>query len=157
MMEQMKNDGELVKNVMKNPNHKHSELTDEIIEAFFAVYSTLGYGFLEQVYEKAMFHELQTMALNVKSQHPIKVMYNDQLVGTYYADLLVEDLVIVELKAASELSEAHECQLTNYLKATNIEVGLLLNFGPKPKIKRKVHTNSYHKGHKVHTGPRYNP
>ncbi len=128
---------------LESANYKHSELTEVIIKAFFKVYNALGYGFLEKVYENAMLHELTTMGLSVKSQHPISVVYDSVQVGIYYADLLVEDLVIVELKAAEDLCEEHECQLINYLKATDKEVGLLLNFGWKPRIKRKVHSNSY--------------
>ena len=90
-----------------------------------------------------MLHELTSTGLSVKSQHPITVVYDGVQVGTYYADLLVEDRVIVVLKAAEDLCEEHECQLINYLKATDKEVGLLLNFGRKPRIKRKVHSNSY--------------
>ncbi|HQV53151.1 MAG TPA: GxxExxY protein [Flavobacteriales bacterium] len=122
-------------------NYKHSELTEQVIKAFYTVYNTLGYGFLEKVYENAMLHELRKMGLNVKNQHPITVFYDGVKVGTYSADLLVEELVIIELKAAKDFCEADEYQLVNYLKATNSEVGLLLNFGKKPRIKRKVFSN----------------
>ena len=120
----------------------HSDLTERIIKAFYAVYNTLGYGFLERVYENAMFLELQSMNLAVVRQSPITVSYQGQEVGQYFADLLVEDQVIVELKAAEAICKEHEYQLINYLKATRIEVGLLLNFGTKPQVKRKVFTNS---------------
>ena len=120
----------------------HSELTERIIKAFYAVYNTLGYGFLEKVYENALFLELQEMEIAVVRQSPIVVSYQGQEVGQYFADLLVEDRVIVELKAAETICKEHEYQLINYLKATNIEVGLLLNFGTKPQVKRKVFTNS---------------
>ena len=122
-------------------NYKHSELTEQVIKAFYTVYNTLGYGFLEKVYENAMLHELRKMGLNVKNQHPITVFYDGVKVGTYSADLLVEELVIIELKAAKDFCEADEYQLVNYLKATNSEGGLLLNFGKKPRIKRKVFSN----------------
>ncbi len=125
-------------------NYKHSELTDVIIEAFYKVYNTLGYGFLERVYENALYHELQEVGLEVKKQEPIQVHYEGVEVGNYFADMVVEDLVIVELKAAESLNYQHELQLVNYLKATDKEVGLLLNFGKKPQIKRKVHSASYH-------------
>lgn len=122
---------------------KHTELTEQIIEVFYKVYNTLGHGFLEKVYENAMFHELTLMGLDVKRQHPITVFYDSVEVGSYYADLIVEGLVILELKAADSICEEHEYQLINYLKATDMEVGLLLNFGKKPQVKRKVYSNSY--------------
>ena len=121
----------------------HSELTERIIKAFYAVYNTLGYGFLEKVYENAMFVELRAMGITVVRQQAISVSYRDQEVGQYFADLLVEDRVIVELKAAETICKEHEYQLINYLKATGIEVGLLLNFGTKPQVKRKIFTNSH--------------
>lgn len=119
----------------------HKELTDKIIKAFYKVYNTLGYGFLEKVYENALKIELEKSGLNVVPQMPIKVYYEGEIVGEYFADLCAENAVIVELKASDSLSNAHEAQLVNYLKATKIEVGLLLNFGPKPEFVRKVFTN----------------
>ena len=126
---------------MNTDNYKHSEITEKIIKAFYKVYNTLGYGFLEKVYENALFIELVAMELFVEKQKQIKVYYEGKEVGEYFADLLVEDCVIVELKASESLCEEHEFQLINYLKATDIEVGLLLNFGKKPEIKRKVFSN----------------
>ncbi len=120
---------------------KHEQLTGQIIKAFYTVYHTLGYGFLEKVYENALAIELRKMGLSVVQQAAIKVYYARIVVGEYYADLLVEGAVIVELKAVRALVEKHEAQLLNYLKATPYEVGLLLNFGPKPEIKRKVYDN----------------
>lgn len=119
----------------------HKEITDKILKAFYTVYNVLGYGFLEKVYGNALHIELAKMGLKVVKQHPIKVQYDGQQVGEYFADLIVEDLVIVELKAAEGIVEEHEHQLLNYLKATTIEVGLLLNFGRKPQFKRKVFQN----------------
>jgi len=119
----------------------HKDITDKIIKAYYNVYNTLGYGFLEKVYENAMMIELLKMGLNVQKQIPIKVFYENQLVGEYYADILVDETVIVELKAAKTLCEEHEFQLLNYLKATELEVGLLLNFGKEPQFKRKIFTN----------------
>lgn len=119
----------------------HSELTSIIISCFYTVYNKLGYGFLEKVYENAMKLELERNGLYVEKQKPISVFYNNNLVGEYYADLIVENKVILELKASESLCEEHEYQLINYLKATNIEVGLLLNFGKKPQISRKIFTN----------------
>ncbi len=126
-----------------NYNHKHSETTDVIIKAYYNVYNLLGYGFLEKVYEKSMLIELQELGLEAKNQHQIKVSYKGREVCEYYADVLVEDSVILELKAAETLRSEHEAQLLNYLKATKYEVGLLLNFGTKPQIKRKVFKNEY--------------
>jgi GxxExxY protein len=117
------------------------DITELIIKAFYKVYSTLGYGFLEKVYENAMRIELSKMGLHVLQQKNIKVFYETDQVGEYFADLLVNGLVIVELKAAENICEEHEAQLLNYLKATNIEVGLLLNFGKEPQFKRKYFTN----------------
>ena len=127
--------------MINTDNFKHSEITEKIIKAFYKVYNTLGYGFLEKVYENALFIELVAIGLFVKKQKQIKVYYDGKEVGEYFADLIVEESVIVELKAAENLCEEHEFQLINYLKATEIEVGLLLNFGEKPAFKRKVFSN----------------
>ena len=120
----------------------HEQLTDKIIRAFYKVNNTLGFGFLERVYENAMLIELRKIGCHVINQQSIKVYYEGEEVGHYYADLLVDDLVIVELKATECLTEEYEAQLLNYLRATSIEVGLLLNFGKKPEFRRKVFTNS---------------
>jgi GxxExxY protein len=122
--------------------YKHSELTEEIIGAFFAVYNALGYGFLEKVYANALKLELERRGLKVMREFPIVVRYLGQEVGEYYADLIVNDLVIVEVKATKTLLQEHEAQLLNYLKATPYEVGLLLNFGPKPEQKRRSFDNN---------------
>ncbi len=119
----------------------HGELTDRIIKAFYKVYNTLGHGFLEKVYENSLALELRRLGLRVEQQQPIDVFYEGEMVGEYFADLIVEDIVILELKAAEAIHEAHEAQLVNYLRATEIEVGLLLNFGPKPQFKRKIFMN----------------
>lgn len=121
---------------------KHKDITDKILHAFFkAVYPQLGYGFLEKVYENAMVIALTAMELKVQQQVKIAVYFQGQVIGEYFADLLVENLVIVELKAASRLLLEHEAQLLNYLRATPYEVGLLLNFGPKPTFIRKAFDN----------------
>ncbi len=120
----------------------HEDVTGKIIQAFYKVYNTLGYGFLENVYSRAMVVELARMGLRVIQQMPIHVYYEGVNVGLYYADLCVEDKVIVELKAAETLAKAHEAQLLNYLRATSIEVGLVLNFGPQPNFVRKIYSNS---------------
>jgi GxxExxY protein len=119
----------------------HQELSDKIIKAFYKVYNELGYGFLEKVYENAMLIELKKCGLQVKKQVPITVYYDNQVVGDYFADIVDEECIILELKAAENLIEAHEIQLINYLKATEMEIGLLLNFGKKPQFKRKIYTN----------------
>ncbi len=119
----------------------HGEITEGIISSFYEVYNMLGYGFLEKVYENALALELVRNGFEVQTQLPIPVYYANQQVGQYYADLLVNEKVIVEIKAAKDLCEEHEFQLINYLKATNCEVGLLLNFGRKPQFKRKIFQN----------------
>ncbi len=119
----------------------HEETTNTIIKAFYRVYNKLGSGFLEKVYRNAMALELTKMGLQVEQEKNIKVYYDSVEVGDYYADLLVNDLVIAELKASESLREEHQAQLINYLSATDIEVGLLLNFGKKAEFKRKIFTN----------------
>ncbi|MCL5612159.1 MAG: GxxExxY protein [Chloroflexi bacterium] len=122
---------------------KDKDVTDKILHAFFKIiYPQLGYGFLEKVYENALVMILVEMGLKVQQQARIIVYFNGEEVGEYFADLLVEDVVIVELKAVSRLLLEHEAQLLNYLRATPYEVGLLLNFGPKPDFRRKVFDNS---------------
>ena len=119
----------------------YKELTDKIIKGFYNVYNELGFGFLENVYQNALYFELINIPLKTEAQKAIEVYYQNRLVGNYKADLLVNDTVILELKAVEYLLEEHELQLINYLKATNIEIGLLLNFGKKPEIRRKIFTN----------------
>lgn len=123
-------------------DRKHSDLTDLIIKSFYKVYNTLGYGFRERVYRRSMRIELMKLGLKVIEEAPIKVYYEGIAVGRYSADLLVENKVIVELKSKRVLIEDFEAQLVHYLKATVYEVGLLLNFGPEPQIKRKVFDNA---------------
>jgi GxxExxY protein len=118
----------------------HAKLTDEIISSFFKVYNTLGYGFLEKVYENALVIELKRAELNVLQQQNIKVYYENQVVGNYFADIIA-DQVILEIKSAEGLREENKAQLINYLKATDKEVGLLLNFGRTPEFKRVIFTN----------------
>ncbi len=121
------------------------ELTNKIIKSFYDVYNKLGYGFLEKIYEKSLIIELTKQDIDCESQKPIGVYYDDIKVGEYFADIIVENRVIIELKAAESLKKEHEAQLYNYLKATNIEVGLLLNFGKEPKFKRMIFENKYKK------------
>ncbi|MFZ7153503.1 MAG: GxxExxY protein [Candidatus Pollutiaquabacter aromativorans] len=120
----------------------YPEITDEIIRSFYNVYKILGYGFLEKVYENSMIIDLLRRKRYVEKQVPIDVHFDGHRVGKYFADLLVDRRVIVEIKAVEYLIPEHELQLINYLKATDIEVGLLLNFGPKPQFTRKVFSNS---------------
>ena len=120
---------------------KYKELTEKIIGIFYKVYNNLGYGFLENVYENAMMLDFKKENISAVSQYAIKVFYEDEIVGEYFVDILVDSKVIVEIKAARNLALEHEAQLLNYLKATDKEVGLLLNFGPKPEIKRKIFDN----------------
>ena len=119
----------------------YEELTNSIIKCFYEVYNSLGYGFLEKVYEMALYNELSSNGLYCERQRKIEVFYKNNLVGEYFADILVENKVILELKAAESICQEHEFQLINYLKATDIEIGLLLNFGKKPEIRRKIFTN----------------
>ena len=118
------------------------ELIDIILTQFYRVYNDLGYGFLERVYQNALYFALTSEGLKCEVEKPIKVFHDGHVVGDYRADLLVDDCVILELKACEEINPAHEAQLINYLKATEIEVGYLLNFGKKAKFSRKVYSNN---------------
>ena len=122
-------------------NLKHSEITGAVIKSFYKVYNSLGYGFLEKVYENALVIELLELGLIVEQQKGVHVYYRGSLVGEYFTDLIVENAVIVELKSAVSISRAHEAQLINYLRATEFEVGLLLNFGQTAEYKRKIFDN----------------
>lgn len=122
-------------------DYLYKEETDQIISAFYDVYNALGYGFLERVYQNALYLELRRRGFNCEAQYKIKVFYQGTEVGEYYADIIVNDHVILELKAVDSLSREHELQLVNYLKATHIEVGLLLNFGEHPQVRRKIYSN----------------
>ncbi len=125
------------------------ELTGRIINAFYKVYNTLGHGFIESVYHNAMIVEIVRNSLSVEVKKPIEVYYGANVIGKFEADLVVEKRVIVELKAKDKLHPAHEAQLTNYLRATDVEIGLLLNFGKCAEVKRKLFENKY----KRHVGP----
>ena len=119
----------------------HKKITDAVLKAYYDVYNQLGYGFLEKVYQNTMYFELQSLGYKVEAQKQIRVYFKNQLVGEYYADLLIENKIIVELKACELLMNVHIAQLMNYLKATEIEVGLLLNFGEEAEFKRIIYTN----------------
>lgn len=122
-------------------DYLYQDLSAEIIKCFYKVYNNLGFGFLEKVYENALKIELIKNGFLVEKQMPITVYYEGQIVGEYFADLVVEKKIILELKATETLCEEHELQLINYLKATDYEIGLLLNFGKKPEIRRKIFSN----------------
>ena len=118
---------------------EHKELTEKIIGCAYRVYNRMGFGFLESVYEKCMLIELRKAGLDTVPQKPIRVRYDDEVVGDFIVDILVNDTVILELKSVRKLIEAHEVQLVNYLVATGKPVGLLINFGEtKVEVKRKV-------------------
>ena len=121
----------------------HQELTQVVISCFYDVYNIMGYGFLEKIYENCMMIELRRRGLKCVQQFPIDVLFTGEVVGDFYADIIVNDLVILELKAAKSICEEHEVQLINYLRATNFEVGLLLNFGKKPEFERSIFSNSH--------------
>jgi GxxExxY protein len=120
---------------------KHRELTDKIIGTFYEVYNELGFGFLESVYEEAMLIALEAKRLKVKQQVPIPVWFRGKKIGHFEADLVVERSIIIELKAVRSIGDAYIAQLLNYLRATEIEVGLLLNFGQRPEFKRLAFDN----------------
>ena len=117
---------------------RHGDLTEKIIGAAYKAHNTLGFGFLEKVYENALAVELERGGLQVEQQSSVQVTYQGQLVGDYVADLIVEASVIVEVKAVAALERVHEVQLVNYLKATSLKVGLLINFGRKVQVKRRM-------------------
>jgi GxxExxY protein len=121
---------------------KHGELTERIIGIFYEVYNELGHGFLESVYQEAMLIALHDAGIAVQYKHPIEVSFRGQLVGAFEADLLVEGVVFLELKSARAIDPVYEAQLLNYLRATKVEVGLILNFGPKPEFRRLAYDNS---------------
>ena len=120
---------------------KHSDLTDKIIGVFYDVYNELGHGFLESTYAEALSVALQETGLSAAREVPVPVWFRGKKVGQYYADLIVEDVVLLELKAARTLDSAHEAQLLHYLRATDVEVGLLLNFGLRPQFRRLLFDN----------------
>ena len=119
----------------------YSDITSEVLNAFYDVYNELGYGFLEKVYKNALFNELTQRGIKCQKEYPISVYYKGVCVGDYYADIMIEDKIILELKAVKTILPEHIAQLNNYLRATNAEVGLLLNFGLEPQKKRIVFTN----------------
>jgi len=117
---------------------KHGELTEEIIRIFYKVYNTLGYGFLERVYENALKIEFRKAGIDFENQVPVQVFYEEEIVGDYVADFIIDGRVVVEVKAHLGLGVSDESQLLNYLRCTGKDVGLLLNFGKEAEVKRKV-------------------
>jgi len=124
-----------------NTDLKHGLLTDKILRVFYDVYNELGHGFLESVYHRSFVLALESVGLNVCSRVDVPVWFRGTQVGHFEADLLVEKCVLLELKAVRTLDSSHRAQLLNYLRATDIEVGLLLNFGEKPEFKRLIFDN----------------
>jgi GxxExxY protein len=125
-----------------------NDLTEKVIGCAYRVHNELGTGFLEKVYENALRIELGEAGLSVKQQHPIPVMYHGEVVGDFFADLMVEDHLIVELKAVQNTAKEHEVQLVNYLAATGVDDGLLINFGSSVEVKRKF--RKYRKRQDLH-------
>ena len=119
----------------------HKSLSDSILKIYYEVYNELGYGFLEKVYQNAMYFELKSQGFKVEAQKQIKVFYKSQIVGEYFADIIVEGVITLELKACECLKDEHQAQLLNYLRATKVEIGMLLNFGTEPEFKRLIYTN----------------
>jgi GxxExxY protein len=117
---------------------KHKELSEKIIAAAFAVHKELGHGFVEKIYINALEIELRENGVKCNFEVPLNVSYHGQVVGNYFADLVVDDKIIVEIKAVSDLAPVHEVQLVNYLKATGLHIGLLINFGQSVKVKRRA-------------------
>ncbi len=120
---------------------RQAELTDQIINVYYTVYNALGYGFLEKVYETAMLQEFERRGLQVEQQRNIEVYFSGKLVGDYYADLVVENRVILEIKAAEAMHDSFVAQLQNYLRATHCEIGFVFNFGKKPEFERRIFSN----------------
>lgn len=137
---------EIVQVEAARPGLLHTELTGLVLEVFYEVYNELGYGFLESVYKRAMLIALRARGLRALNETPIRVWYRGEDVGDFRADILVEEKVILELQAARALDSAHEAKLLNYLRATDKEVGLLFNFGPKPSFRRFILDNARKKG-----------
>ncbi|MFN3491475.1 MAG: GxxExxY protein [Anaerolineales bacterium] len=134
----MKNFGSGQKKVFEG---KHSELSEKIIKVFYEIHNELGYGFSEKIYQKAFAIALRQIGLKVEEQIPIKVYFRNQEIGEYFADMIINDVIMIELKAVKEIIDEHEAQLLNYLKSTRIEVGYVMNFGKSATFVRKVFDN----------------
>ncbi len=117
---------------------KHSELSEKIIAAAYQVHNELGCGFLEKVYKNALAVELEETGIKCDVEVPLKVLYHKKVVGDYFTDMIIDNKIVVEVKAVSNLESIHEVQLVNYLKATGINIGLLINFGQSVEVKRRI-------------------
>jgi GxxExxY protein len=135
-----------------NSNYKHSELTDLIIAVFYDVYNELGFGFLESVYRNSLRLALLDKGLTVEQEVPVTVFFRGQNVGDFRADLVVNGTIFLELKTAEQIVAAHESQVLNYLRSTALELGLILNFGPKPQVRRLLLDNSRKHAKTQHAG-----
>jgi GxxExxY protein len=124
----------------RESNHDSRRDSEQVIKSFYHVYNTLGYGFLERVYENALRNSLRKAGLDILQQLPVSVYFEDEIVGDYFADLVVANKIIIEVKAAESIAREHESQILNYLKATGFQVGLILNLGPQPSFVRKANT-----------------
>ena len=121
----------------------HGNVSEKVIKSFYHVYNTLGCGFLEKVYENALRVSLRKLGVEVAQQMPVAVHFEEEVVGEYFADLLVSGVIVVEVKVADAIAPEHEAQVINYLNATGYQVGMILNFGPKPEFRRKVLTHPH--------------
>ena len=128
----------------------HQEITGTAIKAFYTVHTEMGWGFLESVYQNAMLIELKQLGLKAEKERNVKVNYKGKQVGDYFADIIIEDKVILELKTHERLDDQCKYQLINYLKASNIEIGLLLNFGKSAEFKRVIHSNDQNRQSPIH-------
>jgi len=135
-----------------NSNYKHSELTDLIVAVFYDVYNELGFGFLESVYRNSLRLALLDKGLTVEQEVPVTVFFRGQNVGDFRADLVVNGTIFLELKTAEQIVAAHESQVLNYLRSTALEPGLILNFGPKPQVRRLLLDNSRKHAKTQHAG-----
>lgn len=133
-------------------NFKHSELTDLIIRVFYDVYNELGFGFLESVYRNSLYLALVEKGLAVEVEAPVSVFFRGKNVGDFRADLIVNKTILLELKTAEQIIAVHEAQVLNYLRSTSIELGVILNFGPKPQVRRLLLDNSRKQARVQHAG-----
>jgi GxxExxY protein len=135
-----------------DPNYKHSELTELIIGVFYEVYNELGFGFLESVYRNSLHLALLEKGLAVEQEVPVTVFFRGKNVGDFRADLVVNETILLELKTAEQIVAAHESQVLNYLRSTSLELGLILNFGPRPQVRRLLLDNSRKHAKAQHAG-----
>jgi GxxExxY protein len=132
----------LIKKMTIDSSYRHSELTDGIIGVFYEVYNELGFGFVESVYRNSLRFALQQKGFSVEQEVPVSVFFRGKCVGDFRADLVVSSTILLELKTAEKIIPAHESQVLNYLRSTALEIGLILNFGPRPQVRRLLLDNS---------------